>query len=275
METRAILRRIYPESVGDRRRRRRLWPLPPGLTAALRALSRRVEPYAWRLATAVLFVMLWVGTHFYYYNVLVDLEYNVQAAWAQVEAQLQRRYHIQQNLTRIMVDYARHERELFTVLTKLRVEPSPAQAGASLAPSVGPPAPEVQGPDTQGALASLRATPTSPGASISAREFDELFTRLQVVAEQYPQLRLSENFQQFSTAIVETESAIAEQTSAYNDAVNLYSTRMKQYPARFFARLSGFEEYEFFSPKKAALGFEHLEFQVPPQSTFNRTDRGD
>jgi len=61
-----------------------------------------------RVAGIVL-VVGWAAAHLYYYNMLVDMEFNAQEAWAQVETQWQRRYNIQHNVTQLVLEYARLE----------------------------------------------------------------------------------------------------------------------------------------------------------------------
>ena len=245
METAPFFDRLHPEVVKRRARALRM-----------RRIVGRLRHWGRYALALLLVVALWATAHIYYYNRLIDLEFNIQAAWAQVEVQWQRRYHIQQNLTRMVVEYARHERELMLRLTRMRTNeapsapPAPAQPGDAKAAT--PPPVDAQ------ALAALRAELERLGPG----ELNKLFPSIRIAAEQYPALRLTENFQQFSKAIVDTETTIAEHIETYNTAVNIYTTLLKQFPAIVFAKTCGFEEYQFYRPGRDNLEFRPVETRV-------------
>ncbi len=267
MKTEEILERVYPEVAASRnalakRRRQSL--------VARRRWSQRARVTALILPL----VGFWATMHLYYYNKLIGLEYNVNAAWAQVETQLQRRHNIQLNLTRMVLDYAAHEREVLTGITKLRTTAvtgtrgteeaakAGAPAGPTTSPSAEPAAPaETPSPAADGARSEGSNAPAGPSLEqLSAAKLEELFSRILVVAEQYPQLKLSENFRQFSAAIIDTETEIAGRTSVYNDSVNIYGTELAQFPGNFFAWTFGFKKYEFYQPDQQALTFQGVAY---------------
>lgn len=205
--------------------------------------------WTWHLVIGSLVVMVWVFAHLYYYNLLVDLEFNTKASWAQVEAQLQRRFHIQQNLTRIVMNYSKYENDLLTRLTEMRTS--------------------ARGSDPEGNAVDANQQPSeqfssaSPPAQLkqlTPLQLDKLFSQIRFVAEQYPQLKATENFQQFSAAIVDTENQIAERIMNYNDAVNIYTTTLTQFPGNIFGLLCGFQRYEFYAPDQEILNFQLVEY---------------
>jgi LemA protein len=261
LETRRILDRLYPDSASDSgakgpkhakrlRRPRRGW---------LRRVRARLRRFSWYLGFGLLLTVGWGIAHLYYYNRLVDLEYNVQEAWAQVETQFQRRYHIQQNLTRMVLEYARHERDLMVRLTQLRMKQAPAQARAAK-PTVS----ASRRAEAAGAQQKERETIKAIKKQLdrmSPRQLNELFPHIQFLAEQYPKLRLSENFQQFSKATIETENKIAEEIRAYNKAVNRYTTILMQFPGVVFGRTCGFKPYDFYVPDRKKLGYRPVELE--------------
>jgi LemA protein len=206
--------------------------------------------WTWHLAIASIVLTAWIAFHLYYYNLLVDLEFNVKADWAQVEAQFQRRYHIQQNLTRIVIDYSRYEKDVLTRLTGMRtsaMSDDPA-AGAGDANQRSP------------AGSSHPSPPPPQVKQMTPSQLDKLFPDILVMAEQYPQLKLSENFQQFSQAIIDTENQITERIMAYNNSVNIYTTTLKQFPANFFGAVFGFQIYEYYTPDKETLSFQPVKY---------------
>jgi LemA protein len=249
METEKLLDRLYP-NLAKRRRRKVL----------LAKAALRLRGWSRYLIAGGVITVLWVVAHLYYYNKLVDLEFNVQEAWAQVEAQWQRRYHIQQNLTRMVIEYARHERELLVRLTTMRMKKEDRDAaarGATRTQQAGQPGAGAAKPDAR-SLRALRAELEK----LDPKQLNELFPQIQVVAEQYPALRLTENFQQFSKAVVDTENAIVLHVETYNKAVNVYTTVLNQFPAMVFGRLCGFREYDFYRPGRKTLAFRPVEAKI-------------
>ena len=65
-------------------------------------------------------IILCVFACIYYYNMFIDLTFNVEANLAQIETQIQKRKNLIINLGKTVVDYSKHERELFAYLGELR-----------------------------------------------------------------------------------------------------------------------------------------------------------
>jgi LemA protein len=163
-----------------------------------------------------------------YYNTFLSLQYNVEEARAQVDTQLQRRRNIILSMNVMVIDYAKHEREIFTHAADTRKE--------MLEPS----------------FQALSKDP--PG---EAGDLEALLSRIFAVAERYPDLRLSENFQRFMDALVDVESKVAEERMAYNTRANIMSTTVGKFPGLVFSWIYGFEAPPFFEPDPEA--------QKPPQ----------
>jgi LemA protein len=85
---------------------------------------------------------------------------------------------------------------------------------------------------------------------------------LRVVAEQYPELRATENFQQLQRQLSELEDEIQASRRIYNSNVQSYNTRIQQFPASIIANQGGFEEKPFFEIGDAAE-------REAPQVSFN------
>jgi LemA protein len=217
-----------------------------GAKNGCKAPRKKWIPY---LVFGSLAVAVWMMFHLYYYNLLVDLGFNVQASWAQVEAQLERRYHIQQNLTQIVMDYSEYEKDTLTDLIKMRTS---AMAGGRAAKATDANRQLPSEPSEKSSSAQLK--------QLTKSELAKLFPDILFMAEQYPELKLTENFQQFSAAIVDTESQIAEQVMAYNDAVNIYTTTRTQFPGNFFGSVFRFEMYDYYEPDKELLDFRPVKY---------------
>jgi LemA protein len=75
---------------------------------------------------------------------------------------------------------------------------------------------------------------------------------LRVVAEQYPELRATENFQQLSRNLSELEDEIQASRRIYNSNVQAYNTKIQIFPNSVVAKQGGFTPREFFEIEDAA-----------------------
>jgi LemA protein len=148
------------------------------------------------------------------YNRLVRLRNRTENAWSQVEVQLKRRHDLVPNLVETVKGYAAHEREVFDAVTRAR---SSAQAAQGV---------QEQAAAEQGLSSALG--------------------RLLAVAEAYPQLRATENFQALQAQLSETENRIAVSRQIFNDTVQTYDTSVETFPSNFVARSFGFTRKAFF-----------------------------
>jgi LemA protein len=148
------------------------------------------------------------------YNGLVRARNRVDNAWGQVEVQLRRRYDLIPNLVETVKGYASHERETFERVTQAR---NSAQAAS--------------GPAEQGQAEGF---------------LTQALRQLFAVAEAYPELRASDNFQDLQGRLSETEDKIAVSRQIYNDSVLSYNNRVQQLPTNLIAAVTGFKAREFF-----------------------------
>ncbi len=205
----------------------------------------------WRsLAILLVLFMVWGSVHVYWYNKLVMLEYDVLTAWAQIEVEQQRRYHIQKNAVELIIGYADHERSLMLDVTELRARD---ERGAAAKPAKKTRAPS---PDDPPAALTLPAV-----EELTPEELNAVFPRIMMIGEQYPNLRLTENFQQVTEAVIATETRIAERIAKYNDVVNMYTTALRQFPGSVFASIWGFEERDYYRPEAGAIEFHPMDYQ--------------
>jgi LemA protein len=180
-----------------------------------------VPVYLYVIVGVVVLAAIWVVLIF---NHLVRLSNEAKRGWSNIDVQLKRRTDLIPNLVEAVKGYAAHEREVFEAVTAARVAmqqaTGPAQAGAA----------------NKQASAALG--------------------RLFAVAEAYPQLRASENFQKLQDELTDTEDKIAAARRYYNQTVYQYNTRLQSFPDLIVARTCGFHEREFFeleSPAEAQL----------------------
>jgi len=155
------------------------------------------------------------------YNRLVRLRNRAENAWAQVDVQLRRRYDLIPNIVEAVRGYASHERQTFEEVTKARTAAQQAQ--------------------------------TIPEQAQAENMLTQAIGRLFAVAEQYPQLRATENFQQLQAQLAETEGKIAISRQVYNDAVLTYDTALETVPTNIVAGLFNFEERQYFEVEEPAV----------------------
>jgi LemA protein len=149
------------------------------------------------------------------FNHLVRLRNETQAGWSNIDVQLKRRNDLIPNLVEAVKGYAAHERGVFDEVTTARA----AMSGAS-----GPAATAAASDALSGAVGKLFA-----------------------VAEKYPQLRATENFQQLQSELTDTEDKIAAARRYYNSVVQTFNTAVQSFPAVLYAGLFGFRAREFFA----------------------------
>jgi LemA protein len=147
-------------------------------------------------------------------NSFIRARNKVDEAWSGVDVQLKRRHDLVPNLVETVRGYATHERETLELVTKAR-----AAAVAAV------------GPDETG---PAEATLTTALGNIRA------------LAEQYPELRATENFQRLQGELAQIEDEIQAARRIYNSNVQTYNTRIQIFPnslvaSRNFRRRHFFE----------------------------------
>ena len=170
------------------------------------------------------------------YNRMIARRNAVDNSWAQIEAALKRRHDLIPNLVEAVKGYAKHEQKTFEDVTKARTA---AVATGGAAP-----------PQQAGAEATL-------GAAIS---------RLMVVAEQYPELRATENFQQLQQALSEAEDQIQITRRVYNDTVQTYNTLIQIFPPSVVAKAFDFEPRLFYDAPAEAEATPEVQFSPASQN---------
>jgi LemA protein len=164
------------------------------------------------------------------YNRLVRLRVRTENAWSQIDVQLRRRYDLIPNLVEAVKGYAAHERELFEDVAR-------ARAHAESASGV-----QAQAQAENQLSAGLR--------------------RLIAVAENYPQLKASENFLALQEELTGTESKIAFARQFYNDQVQALNTLIQSFPSNLIARLGRFSTREFFEIDEPARSPVSVQFSL-------------
>ena len=174
----------------------------------------------WVIVIIVVLVVL-AGIVIALYNRLVRLRNRAENAWAQVDVQLRRRYDLIPNLVEAVKGYAAHERETFEEVTRARTA-----------------AQEAKGVQEQ-----------AQAENLLTQAIGSLFA----VAEAYPELRATENFQQLQAQLADTEQKIAIARQVYNDAVLTYDNALETVPTNIVAGVFNFEPREYFEVEEPAV----------------------
>jgi LemA protein len=182
----------------------------------------------WIAVGLVVLVLLYA---IYLFNRLVSLRNRVDNGWSQIDVQLRRRYDLIPNLVETVKGYAAHERELFEQVAAARSQ----AIGAS---TVGD-----QAQAENQLTAGLR--------------------RLMAVAENYPDLKASQNFLALQEELTGTESRIAYARQFYNDQVMLLNTRIQAVPSNVVAMVFGFTPREFFDIEDPIRGPVQVDLTHP------------
>jgi LemA protein len=153
-------------------------------------------------------------------NSIISARNRVDEAWSGIDVQLKRRHDLVPNLVETVKGYAEHESQTFEKTTQARAEAMAAQSVADTA--------KAEQKLTQ-ALADVKA-----------------------VAENYPTLRATENFQQLSRNLSELEDEIQASRRIYNSNVQSYNTSIQQFPGSIIANQGGFTAREYFEIEDAS-----------------------
>jgi LemA protein len=164
----------------------------------------------------ILAVLYYIGKR----NSIIASRNRVDESWSGIDVQLKRRHDLVPNLVETVKGYAEHESATFEKTTQARAAAMQAQGVEETA--------KAEQQLTQ-ALADVKA-----------------------VAENYPTLRATENFQQLSRNLSELEDEIQASRRIYNSNVQSYNTSIQQFPGSIIANQGGFTAREYFEIEDAS-----------------------
>jgi LemA protein len=149
------------------------------------------------------------------YNSLVTLQQRIKEALSSIDIQLKRRTDLIPNLVETVKGYAKHEKEVFENVTKAR--------------------------------SSLMNAGSLQEKAEANNQITEALKSIFAIAEAYPELKASDNFQKLQDELTDTENKISYSRQFYNSNVLSFNTKIKQFPTMFIANIFGFKEAEFFA----------------------------
>lgn len=167
------------------------------------------------------------------FNGLVRLNQQSDEAWSDITVQLKRRYDLIPNLVSTVKGYASHEKTVFEDVTNARSNALSAQSVADTAKA--------------------------------ENQFQQTMKSLFAVAENYPDLKASQNFQELQAELTDTEDKIQASRRFYNGVVRDFNTKRNTFPTRIFANMLNFnKDKEYFEVDEAQVA----EIQNPVNVKF-------
>jgi LemA protein len=182
--------------------------------------------------TIVVILLLCVGKYISVKNTLVQKNEAVKSTWSQVDVVLQRRADLIPNLVETVKGITKQEQAVFGEIAQARSQ-----------------------------LLSANA----PADKIAANQrLDGALGRLLAIAENYPQLRSSENFLRLQDELAGTENRISVERKRYNDTLQDYNTYVQQFPASLFAASAGFKpNTAYFQATQQSREVPKVNFNAP------------
>ncbi len=154
----------------------------------------------------------------YYYNRIRVLQNRISNAFAQIDVQLKKRADLVPNLVNVVKGYAKHERQIFLQIAQLRKEMLQAKGAEKIK----------KGDQLQKLIKSIFA-----------------------IAENYPELKASENFKLLQEQLNGIENKIAAARQLYNDSVLEYNNLVTTFPGNIFAKWFGAKKEQYFTIPEA------------------------
>lgn len=173
--------------------------------------------------TLIVLVVIVVGIALYVwslYNGLVVTKVRVSESWSGIDVQLKRRADLIPNLMETVKGYAKHEREVFEKVTQAR--------------------------------SALMGAKDAKEAAVADNMLTGALKSLFAVAENYPELKASQNFMELQQELSDTETKIAASRQFYNSNVMDYNTKIQIFPNSLLAGTFGFKSAAFFEAEEAA-----------------------
>lgn len=162
------------------------------------------------------------------YNSLVRGRMQTKEAWSQIDVQLKRRNDLLPNLIEMVKGYAKYENSTLEKVTQLR---------------------------TQVAAATTPAEAMKASDALT-RQVSGIFA----VAENYPDLKASNNFSQLQEELTNTENKISYSRQLYNSVVSNYNVKLETFPSNLVARIFGFKASDFLQTPEEEKALPKVDF---------------
>lgn len=163
------------------------------------------------------------------YNQFISLSNQTKNAWSDIDVLLKRRHDLIPNLVEIVKQYSTHESDVFEKVTEDRTK----------------------------AMGAASVSEKGESENMLASSLKSVFA----VAENYPELKSSENYQQLSAELKSTEDDLAQARRFYNANVRDLDTKVEMFPYNIFAKVFGFQKSDFFQADEDARADINIKIQ--------------
>lgn len=189
------------------------------------------------LIVILAFVLLFGGCACSRYNGLVTSDQLVKNKWGDVETQYQRRTNLYSSIVQTIEGSANFEKSTLKEVIAARASATQIKVDVNDTASLGA---------YQRAQANLQSS----------------FARLMAVAEAYPELKTTQQFQDFQTNIAGTENRINNARREFNGSVNEYNLKVKTFPNNIFAGMFGFHERGYYKADAGSENAPDIHFNI-------------
>ena len=176
------------------------------------------------LAVLVVIIIIFIA----YYNKFALLGNRIDNSLAQIDVQLRKRADLVPNLVNAVKGYMKHEKSTLTELTKART-------------------------------AFMKATDIK-GKAKAGNQMQSALKSIFAVAENYPNLKASENFLQLQQELAAIEDKVAYARQYYNDSILSYNNSSRTFPGSFFYKMYGFKEKPYLEIPAESRAVPKVEF---------------
>ncbi|WP_158828922.1 LemA family protein [Mucilaginibacter lacusdianchii] len=190
-----------------------------------------------KLFSAILLIMVAMSFSSCSYNSIVQSEEDTKAKWGAVQSQYQRRADLIPNLVATVKGVANFEKGTLTAVTEARAKATSIQVD----------------PD--------KLTPENVQKYQQAQgELSAALGRLLRVTEAYPTLRANDNFTALQGQLEGTENRISVARMDFNNSVQAYNSKIRQFPANLTAKMFGFQPKGYFEAEAGAQNAPKVQF---------------
>ena len=162
----------------------------------------------------MIYIIILVGIILVYgiitYNNLTKWKNLVKEAFSTMDIYLKKRWDLIPNLVEIVKGYAQHEKDVLEKITELRTN-------------------------------NYEEMSKDKKININEQITNNL-SKIVAIAENYPELKSSENFSQLSKDLTKIEDEIANSRKYYNGTVRIYNNKIQMFPSSIIAKIFGFKE---------------------------------
>lgn len=174
-------------------------------------------------------IVLLIGTYITTYNSLISLKEQVDKEYSNISIQLERRADLIPNLVKTVKGYTKQEEKIIAEITEARK--------------------------------AITSANNIKEMSQADAKLTTALNSLNVIVENYPELKSNENFINLQDELAGTENRISVARKNYNDAAEQYNSKIKKIPANIIASISNMEQVDYFTVNKEKTAVPEIDFE--------------